>query len=185
MHAKLLQTPASIRCKKTARSSYLYLYGYKQPDDKNHPPLSIFISFICMDTNNQMILNHLGLSVNDKQIIRKVCLMSLSSFYIPIQLYILRYIHTYSYTRIHNKSPPYAFHYYFLHTSIISMHNCFVTTFIKNSHISENMKIWPCDFTNDTRWGNMEEPRTAPSEIFLSPLNMHCITLILQRPPKN
>ena len=128
MNEKLLRNPASIICNKPARSSYLYLYGYKQPDDKNHPPLSIFISFIWMDTNNQMILNHLGLSVNDKQIIRKVCLMSLSSFYIPIQLYILRYTRTHFYIKIHHEISTYVFQYYFyiclsyVCTNILSQH---------------------------------------------------------------
>ena len=50
----------------------------------NHSHIYIFISFIFMDTNNQMITNHPRLSANEKHIIRKSHLMSLSSVYIPI-----------------------------------------------------------------------------------------------------
>ena len=71
-----------------------------------------------------------------------------------------------------------------LHTSIISTHKCFVTTFIKTPHIYENMTIWPRDYNEETRWGHTGEPETAPREIFLSPLNMHHCTLIMEHPTK-
>ena len=62
-----------------------------------HPRLSTFIYFICTDPNNLMIANHLRISANDKHIIRKSCLMSLSYVYSTIQLYIRRHICTYFY----------------------------------------------------------------------------------------
>ena len=58
----------------------------------------------------------------------------------------------------------------------------FVTIFIKTHHVSENMKIWPHNLTEETRWGHIEEPRTSPSKIFSSPLKMHRRTLLLKRP---
>ena len=63
----------------------------------NHPRLSVLIYFICTDMNNQMIANHPRLSANDKHIIQKSRLVSLSSVYSPIQLYI----------RIYNRTNPY------------------------------------------------------------------------------
>ena len=72
----------------------------------NHPRLSVLIYFICTDMNNQMIENHLRLyilisykftdtsnwmitnhpriSANDKHIIQKARLVSLSCVYSPI-----------------------------------------------------------------------------------------------------
>ena len=67
----------------------------------------------------------------------------------------------------------------------IRTHNCFVTTFIKNPHISENMTIWPRGSTKETRWVPIRGPVTAPCEIFLPPINMHRHTLILQSPTKH
>ena len=60
----------------------------------------------------------------------------------------------------------------------------FVTTFIKYSHISENMTIWPRNSTKEKVWRNTKEPRTAYCEIFSAPLNMNRRTIILQRPKK-
>ena len=60
----------------------------------------------------------------------------------------------------------------------------FFPTLIKTPHIYENMTIFPRDSTKDTGWGNTEELRTAPREIFLAFLNMHRRTLLLHRPTK-
>ena len=59
-----------------------------------------------------------------------------------------------------------------------------VTTFIKTPHISENVTIWPRNYTKDTWWENTEEPRTIPCEIFSAPLNMHHLTILLKSPTK-
>ena len=76
----------------------------------NNPRLSVIVSFICAHTNNWMIKNHLSLSENDKHIIRKARLMSLSSVYIPIQSYIQRYTRTCPYIKILQEIPTHAFH---------------------------------------------------------------------------
>ena len=46
------------------------------------------------------------------------------------------------------------------------------------------MTIWSRNSTKETGLGNTEEPRTAPRELLLDPLNIHCLTLLLQRPTK-
>ena len=60
----------------------------------------------------------------------------------------------------------------------------FVTKFIKTPHIYENIAIWPRDYTKETVWGNIKEPRTTFREIFLDTLSMPWITLLLKRPTK-
>ena len=72
----------------------------------------------------------------------------------------------------------------FLHMSIISTHKHFVTPFIKNPHISENMTIWPRNSNEQTGWGHTGEPATVSRNIFSSTINMHHCTLILQCPTK-
>ena len=117
-----------------------------------HSYLSVFIYYICTDTNNRMISNHLRLSTNDKHIIRKSHRISLSSVYSPIQIYILRYNRTHYYIKIIHEIKPFAFHYYiFVCLSSDSKH--FVTTIIKTPHVSENIKIWPRDSINEIGWG--------------------------------
>ena len=66
----------------------------------------------------------------------------------------------------------------------ISSKPIFFTKFIKTPHVYENMIIWPRNSTKNTGWGNIEVPRTAPRGIFLSPLNIHCRILLIQRPTK-
>ena len=46
------------------------------------------------------------------------------------------------------------------------------------------MKIWPHDSTKETGWGSTKVPEPVPHEIFSSPPNMHCFTLILKSPTK-
>ena len=46
------------------------------------------------------------------------------------------------------------------------------------------MKIWPRDYTKDTRWVNIEEPITATRELFSAHINMHRRKILLQRPTK-
>ena len=46
------------------------------------------------------------------------------------------------------------------------------------------MKIWPHDSTKETGWGSTKVPEPVPHEIFSSPPNMNCCTLIMQRPEK-
>ena len=100
----------------------------------NHPHIYVLVSFICTYTNNRMVKNHPCLSLNDKHIIPKAHLVSLSSVYSPIQSYIQRY------TRIHTcKTNPQiniamciSLRYLFM--SIISARNTLVKTFIKAPH---------------------------------------------------
>ena len=102
-----------------------------------------------------------------------------------MKLYIQRYICTHSYIKPRQDRLTCDFHYY-LYIYVSSQYaQYFVTTFIKTPQISENMTIWPRDFTKETRWGHIREPATAPREILLSPINMHIVTLILQGPTKH
>ena len=64
--------------------------------------------------------------------------MSLSSIYSTIQLYVQIYTRTHSYIKDGHEIPPNVFHLLFSHKSIISMHKCFVTTFIKTIHNFRN-----------------------------------------------
>ena len=112
-----------------------------------------------------MTENHLRLSENDKHIIQKARLISLSPVYSPIQSYIRRYTCTHSYRKIRHESPRCACHYY-LYVRISSVCEIFVTIFIKAPHISENMTIWPHDSTKYNGWGQIDLPGTAPRELF-------------------
>ena len=96
-------------------------------------------------------------------------------------------------TKIHshtlvNKNPPWnpaiCLSVLYLRTSIISTQIFLVTIFIKTPHIYENMTIWPRGFTEETVWGNTEESRTTPHEIFSNTLNMHRRILLIHRPTK-
>ena len=60
----------------------------------------------------------------------------------------------------------------------------FVTTFIKNYHISGKMTIWPRNSTEHFGWVNTHKPRAEPREIFSAPLNMNHCTILLWRPTK-
>ena len=99
----------------------------------NNPRLSVIVSFICAHTNNWMIKNHLSLSENDKHIIRKSRLMSLSSVYIPIQSYIQRYTRTCPYIKILQEIPTHAFHWY-LYVCLSSAFETFFCDIHKKSH---------------------------------------------------
>ena len=50
MHAKILQTPASITCKKTARSSYLHFLRHEQLDDLKSPASFLIHIFFLVQT---------------------------------------------------------------------------------------------------------------------------------------
>ena len=183
MHKKIPQKPASIRCKDIARSLYIYLYQHEQPDDWKSPAYFCIHLFYLYRQKNRMIVNHLRLYKNDEHIIWKTRLMSLSSAYSPIQLYIQRYNNTHLYIKTCHKIFPYDFHNY-LYVHLSSARDFFVTTFIKTPRIYEKMTIWPRNSTQETGWVNTKEPRTAPPEIFSDHLNMHRRTLLLQRPTK-
>ena len=132
MHAKILQTPSSIRCKNTAHYSYIYLYGHEQTSDFKSPASFHIRIFICTDTNNLMIANHPHISANENHVIQKSRLMSLSSIYSPIKLYIRRYTRTNSCIKTYHKSPPYNFHYHF-YVFLSSEHKTFCHNIHKNS----------------------------------------------------
>ena len=90
-------------------------------------------------------------------------------------------------TKIHacalvHKSPPrkpaISLSLQFLHTSIISKHTHFVTSFIKTPHFSEHMTT-PRDFTKNTGWGRANNKK-YPHDFFASPLNKNRHTSTLQ-----
>ena len=70
----------------------------------------------------------------------------------------------------------------FIHTSIISTQTHFVTFFIKNPYISENMTT-PRDFTKNKVWGRAGNHKYL-CEFFAFPLNTHLRTSTLKRPSK-
>ena len=150
----------------------------------NHPHISEFIYFICTDRNNWMISNHPRLSANVNKSSEKPRLVSLRSVYSPIQLYIRRYTRTHVYIKTAMKACHTTFTNIF--TYIYHQHTKrFVTTFIKNPHIYEYTIIWLLNSTKETGWGHTKELRSAPHEIFSSPLNMQHHTFLYYNVLKN